>query len=160
MQNQGQLYALTTVVIGAAVALGFIVYFVDPQHLRVGLAWLMLVPIVLGGARLGVAEHALRFLNPTRSARRFLPLRGHVEDLLEQIRRVNGVAVDARCGIRAQAEASEMMDSIEERLMALVGEIRTAAGVEGPRDTPTARGFRHGRRPEEHATLSEVASVS
>ena len=160
MQGRSQLYALTTVVIGATVALGFIVYFVDAQHVRAGFAWLMVIPIVLGGARLGVAEDAMRRRNPTRDARRFLPLRGHVDDLLEQIRRINGIAVDARCGIRVQAEASEMMDSIEERLMALVGEIRTAAGVEGPRDTPTARGFRHGRRPEEHATLSEVASVS
>ena len=132
MQTRKLSYILAATVLAAIIAHGYLVYFVDVTQLRLSLAWLTLTPIVLGGARLGVAEHTLRLVNPARYPRRFVRLRGRVEELLGEIRRLNWIALDARRGVREQGEAVEMMDAIEERLIALIGEIRASAGVERP----------------------------
>lgn len=72
--------------------------------------------------------------------RRFIRLRSYVEQFLEQVRHLHRLAVDADRGVRDRASADEEMDEIEQRLLTLVRDIRSAAGVEEYRTSgPTAR---------------------
>ncbi len=60
--------------------------------------------------------------------RRFVALRGQVGQLLDEIRRLNWMAVDAERGFRSREAALQEMDRIEGRLKALIQEIRITAG--------------------------------
>jgi hypothetical protein len=70
-------------------------------------------------------------------------LRRRVDQLLEEVRRLNWLAVDADRGFRAREEAIAEMDAIEARLREIIAEIRKAAGEISPEaasDTPPPLG--------------------
>ena len=60
--------------------------------------------------------------------RQFSDMRSHVVLLLDEVRRLNWMAVDEDRGFRDQDQATEEMDAIEKRLRTPVGEIRRTAG--------------------------------
>lgn len=132
MHSKREMYALAAVLVTSYTALAFVLFFVNAPQVRAGVGLLLVLPLMLSGARMGLVEEAMKHLTPARYPRRFLRLRSHVEVLLGEIRRLNGIAVDARQGVRDQAEANTMMDAIERRLITLIAEIRASAGEPDP----------------------------
>lgn len=132
MQEKQQFQILAVVLVVSYTALAAALYFVHTPHVRLGLGLLAVLPMLLSSVRLSVIEHALKYVQPHRYPRRFWRLRECVDDVLGEIRRLNRIAVDVQQGVRAQEEASEMMDEIEERLIGLIGDIRASAGEESP----------------------------
>lgn len=72
--------------------------------------------------------------------RRFTRLRSQVQQLLDEIRRLNWMAVDAERGFRDPEQAAEEMDKIEDRLNKLIAEIRSTAGQLSPETQPSSGG--------------------
>ncbi|NIQ55088.1 MAG: hypothetical protein GWN71_17355 [Gammaproteobacteria bacterium] len=64
--------------------------------------------------------------------RRFVRLRAQVQQLLDEIRRLNWMAVDAERGFRDRETAAEEMDAIEDRLKDMIADIRSTAGQMTP----------------------------
>ena len=58
----------------------------------------------------------------------FRELRSHVVLLLEHVRRLNWVAVDAERGFRDRDEAMREMDAIESEIRDMISDVRKAAG--------------------------------
>ncbi len=103
----------------------------DPAA-RLALGLLLLAPIVWASARLGVVE-LLTESQPDRvHKRRFTQLRNQVQQLLDEIRRMNWMAVDAERGFRSRETAIKEMDAIEVRLREIIQHIRTTAGQMTP----------------------------
>lgn len=155
MQTKREMYALTMVLVSSYTALALVLYFVSAPPTRAVVGLLLIVPLMLSGARMGFVEEAMKHVNPARYPRRFLRLRSMVEKLLGEIRRLNAIAVDARQGVREQAEANEAMDAIEQRLVALIAEIRASAGEPDPSVIAMERG--EDGAPKAPPALSEVA---
>ena len=64
----------------------------------------------------------------TSRGRVFRELRSQVVLLLEQVRRLNWIAVDAERGFRNQDEATREMDDIEDKIRGIITDVRRAAG--------------------------------
>ncbi len=62
-------------------------------------------------------------------SRRYHRLRGAVSVFIDEVKRLNWLAVDASRGLREETKVQGEMDAIEDRLHGLVGEIRAAAGI-------------------------------
>jgi hypothetical protein len=58
----------------------------------------------------------------------FRELRSQVVLLLEQVRRLNWIAVDAERGFRNQDDAMREMDQIEDEIREIITDVRRAAG--------------------------------
>ncbi len=105
-----------------------VLYFpVDPsQRVVVGL---LLVPVILWtGIQLeAVAMVTTRDRFASRG-RVFRDLRSQVVMLLEQVRRLNWIAVDAERGFRDQDSAMREMDAIEDQIRVIITDVRQAAG--------------------------------
>ena len=105
-----------------------VLYFpVDPTpRLVIGL---LLVPVMLWAAiRLeidGILVTQNRWAYPGRV---FRELRSQVVMLLEQVRRLNWIAVDAERGFRNQDDAMREMDEIEGEIRQIITDVRRAAG--------------------------------
>ena len=50
---------------------------------------------------------------------------------MDEIKRLNGLGIDVRRGVRSEEATRQEMDAIEARLKSLVSEIRQVAGIEG-----------------------------
>ena len=102
-------------------------YPVDPApRLIIGL---LLVPIILWAAiRLEVNGILMTQSRWASRGRIFRELRSHVVLLLEQVRRLNWIAVDAERGFRNQDEATREMDEIEEEIREIITDVRRVAG--------------------------------
>lgn len=107
---------------------------VDDPWLRLSLGLLLLALIVWASARLGVVDLVMQSPAERVHKRRFVRLRSQVQQLLDEIRRLNWMAVDAERGFRSREKALREMDRIEERLKDLIAEIRTTAGQISPSD--------------------------
>ncbi len=105
-----------------------VLYFpVNPaQRVVVGL---LLVPVILWtGIRLeamAMAEGQDRWASRGRV---FRELRSQVVLLLEHVRRLNWIAVDAERGFRDRDEAMREMDAIEDEIRDMISDVRRAAG--------------------------------
>ncbi len=92
---------------------------------------LLLVPIILwAGIRLEVNEMLPQRRWESRG-RVFRELRSQVTLLLEQVRRLNWIAVDAERGFRNQDDAMREMDEIEDEIREIITDVRRAAGRPG-----------------------------
>ena len=107
---------------------GAVIYFMANPLLRLVLGILLLAPIIFAGSRLGVVDHFLSVVSPTIHPRRHTRMRALVDHFLEEIRRLNSLAMDRRLGVRSPEKTDEMLDSLENKLVELVGQIRGAAG--------------------------------
>jgi hypothetical protein len=131
---------LVAAVVGESAAL----YFVDDPSWRLALGLLALAVVVWSAARVGVTDFLSRSPVDHVYQRRFIRLRSQVQTLLDEIRRMNWMAVDAERGFRDREEALREMDSIVHRLKDLVEDIRRTAGQMSPdaetaaEDEPTA----------------------
>ena len=102
-------------------------YPVDPApRLIIGL---LLVPIILwAGIRLEVDGMLATQSRWASRGRVFRELRSQVVLLLEQVRRLNWIAVDAERGFRNQDDATREMDEIENEIREIITDVRRAAG--------------------------------
>lgn len=123
--------AILFIALAAVVA---VLLAVEEPMARLALGLLLLAPIVWASARLGVVELVTQSPAERVHKRRFVRLRSQVQQLLDEIRRLNWMAVDAERGFRSREKALAEMDRIEERLKDLIAEIRTTAGQISPSD--------------------------
>jgi hypothetical protein len=90
---------------------------------------LLLVPIMLwAGIRFEVTAMVANRSRWTSRGRVFRELRSQVVLLLEHVRRLNWIAVDAERGFRNQDEAMREMDDIESDIRNIITDVRRAAG--------------------------------
>jgi len=105
-----------------------ILYFPMDQAPRV-IIGLVLLPVMLWS---GIRLEAMAMLtNQDRWASRgrvFRELRSQVVMLLEHVRRLNWIAVDAERGFRDRDEAMREMDAIEDEIRNMISDVRRAAG--------------------------------
>ena len=118
---------VTGVLLDAAV-----LYFPVDQGLRLIIGLLLLPVIVLPGIRLELTEALADNDRWASRGRVFRELRSQVVLLLEQVRRLNWVAVDAERGFRDQDEAMVETDKIEEAMREIISDVRKAAGKPTP----------------------------
>ncbi len=116
------------VLIAALVGEGVVLYFVESPATRLSLGLLLLAPIVWTSSRIGLLELITHSAAERVYKRRFIRLRAQVQQLLDEIRRLNWMAVDAAQGFRDRDNALQEMDIIETRLKELVQQIRRTAG--------------------------------
>ncbi len=116
------------VLIAALVGEGVVLYFVESPATRLSLGLLLLAPIVWTSSRIGLLELITHSAAERVYKRRFIRLRAQVQQLLDEIRRLNWMAVDAARGFRDRDNALQEMDIIETRLKELVQQIRRTAG--------------------------------
>ncbi len=102
-------------------------YPVDPApRLIIGL---LLIPIILwAGIRLEVNGMLANESRWASRGRVFRELRSQVVLLLEHVRRLNWIAVDAERGFRNQDDAMREMDEIENEIREIITDVRRAAG--------------------------------
>ena len=116
------------VLIAAVLLDAVVLYFpVDPApRLIIGL---LLIPIILwAGIRFEVLAMVAGQSRWTSRGRVFRELRSQVVLLLEQVRRLNWIAVDTERGFRNQDEATREMDDIEDEIRGIITDVRRAAG--------------------------------
>ena len=106
-----------------------VLYFVENPGQRLALGMALLLPIVWMIARTRVVE-AISKLPIVIRRRQYSEMRKHVVLFMDEVKRLNWMAVDADRGFRSQDEATNEMDAIEKRLLGLVSEIRATAGRE------------------------------
>ena len=127
MSSWSRTFYLVALVLGVLLD-ALVLYFpVDPApRLIIGL---LLIPIILwSGIRFEVTTMDG---SPSRWATRgrvFRELRSQVVLLLEHVRRLNWIAVDAERGFRNQEEAMHEMDEIENEIREIITDVRQAAG--------------------------------
>ncbi len=119
-----ELVVLVVALVGQAVVL----YYVDTPLTRLSFGLFLLAPIVWASSRLGILELITHTRAERVYKRRFVRLRSQVQQLLDEVRRLNWMAVDADRGFRNRKQALKEMDRIEERLRELIQQIRDAAG--------------------------------
>lgn len=105
-----------------------VLYFVHDAAARLSIGLLLIAPIVWLASRLGLSDLITQSPSARVHKRRFVRLRGQVQLLLDEIRRLNWMAVDAERGFRNREKALREMDMIEQRLKELIQEIRSTAG--------------------------------
>ena len=128
------------VLMGAVLADAAVLYFpVNPaQRVVVGL---LLVPVMLWT---GIQLEAMAMVTSrdrwASRGRVFRELRSQVVLLLEQVRRLNWIAVDAQRGFRDQDGAMREMDIIEDEIREIITDVRRAAGrANAEPETPLIR---------------------
>lgn len=122
------LSVLVTAVVGNASAL----YFPTDPNQRLLLGLLLLPMILWAGTRLEVMEILANQARWASRGRVFRELRSQVVLLLEQVRRLNWIAVDAERGYRDRDEAMREMDAIEDEIRGIITDVRRAAGRSAP----------------------------
>ena len=110
----------------AVLQLAAVLYFMEDRSLRLLVGLVLLVPIgwVLTRTHVFSAIQSL----PVIRKRKYLKMRGQVVLMLAEVRRLNGLAVDADRGFRSRAEADKEMDVIERRIVEILSNVRHHAG--------------------------------
>jgi hypothetical protein len=85
--------------------------------------------IVEHARTLSLAELAVRYRRAVAERRRFHGLRHVTQEVLGQIRYLNKVATSMRAGLLDLEQAASEIDSTEQRLHEMVGQLRLFAGV-------------------------------
>lgn len=120
------------ILVAALIANGAVLYFVTDPATRLSLGLLLLALVVWAASKVGVVDMVTQLPAERVHKRRFTRLRSQVQQLLDEIRRLNWMAVDAERGFRSRETALGEMDRIEGRLKDLIEEIRSTAGQMSP----------------------------
>ncbi|MEE8519715.1 MAG: hypothetical protein V3S83_00035 [Gemmatimonadota bacterium] len=126
------------ILVAALIANALVLVYLDDWVARLALGLFLLAPIVWASARLGVVELLMQIQTDKVHKRRFTRLRNQVQQLLDEIRRLNWMAVDAERGFRNREKALTEMDAIEQRLKEIIQHIRTTAGQFSPEEERAA----------------------
>ena len=127
MSALSRTFYLAVLIVGVLLDAVVLYYPVDPTpRLIIGL---LLIPIILWAALRLEVDGMLAPENRWASRGRvFRELRSQVVLLLEQVRRLNWIAVDAERGFRNPDDAMREMDEIEDEIREIIGDVRRAAG--------------------------------
>ncbi|MEJ2240036.1 MAG: hypothetical protein P8X82_17225 [Gemmatimonadales bacterium] len=131
-RHTGQAILLASALAVALVANATVIYFVTAPTTRLGLALLLLAMMMWLAARLGVVSRIAQSLSKGYKRRRYVKLRGVVDQFLEEVRRLNWAAAGAERGFRTKDEAVKDLEAMENRLHDLVKQIRSSAGFSTP----------------------------
>jgi hypothetical protein len=114
----------------AVIGFGLSLYFVDDPATRVGAGLLFLAAIIWAAGRLRVVEIVLESvrIEPVKERRRHRNLRTTVDLLIDDVRRLNGLSIDAARGFRDRDAAAKEMESIETHMIDVIKQIRAIAG--------------------------------
>ena len=126
-----QTVMLAAVLAVAVVGFGLALYFVDDPPSRVGAGLLFLAAIIWAAGRLRVVEIVLESvrIDPVEERRKHRNLRATVDLLIDDVRRLNGLAIDANRGFRDRDAAAKEMESIETHMVDVIKQIRSKAGL-------------------------------
>ncbi len=115
----------------AVVGFGLALYFVQDPASRLGAGLLFLAAIIWAAGRLRVVEFVLEMVHiaPVEERRKHHNLRATVDLLIDDVRRLNGLAIDANRGFRDRDAAMKEMESIESHMMDLIKQVRAKAGL-------------------------------
>jgi hypothetical protein len=115
----------------AVIGLGLALYFVDDPATRVGAGLLFLAVIIWVAGRLRVVEMVLDSvrIDSVEERRKHRNLRATVDLLIGDVRRLNGLAIDANRGFRDREAAMKEMESIETHMIDVIKQIRAKAGL-------------------------------
>ncbi len=133
------------ILVAALIANGAVLYFGTDPAARLSLGLLLLALVVWAASKLGVVDLVTQLPAERVHKRRFTRLRSQVQQLLDEIRRLNWMAVDAERGFRSRETALGEMDQIEGRLKDLIEEIRSTAGQMSP-ETESSPGSEEGQK--------------
>ena len=134
-----------------------VLYFVSNPMVRAVVGVLLIFPIVWIVIRTNTVE-TISDIPDANKKRRFKGLRAQVVQLLDEIRRLNWLAVDAERGFRNRDAAMHEMDRIENRLKDIISEIRRTAGQSAAEPEPGVEGL--GAETEEGADESATPTVA
>lgn len=126
-----QTILLAVALVVAVIGLGLALYFVEDPATRVGSGLLFLAAIIWMAGRLRVVEIVLDSVRvePAEERRRHRNLRATVDLLIDDVRRLNGLAIDANRGFRDRDAAMKEMESIETHMIDVIKQIRAKAGL-------------------------------
>ncbi len=147
---------------GAVLVEAAVLYFVDDPMTRAVVGVLLIFPIVWIVARTStvVMTSDIPDIPDSDKKRHFKGLRSRVAQLLDEIRRLNGMAVDAERGFRDRDQAMREMDRIESRLKEIISEIRSAAGQSaGEPEAGVERLAPEAEKNEGDSTMPEEAAI-
>ncbi|HSM18144.1 MAG TPA: hypothetical protein VK845_14260 [Gemmatimonadales bacterium] len=115
----------------AVIGLGLTLYYVEDPATRVGAGLLFLAAIIWAAGRLRVVEMVLESvrIEPAEERRRHRNLRSTVDLLIADVRRLNGLAIDATRGFRDSGAAMKEMETIENHMVDVIKQIRAKAGL-------------------------------
>ena len=117
-----------TVLISAVLLNAVVLYFPVDAVVRL-IIGLLLVPVILwAGIRYEITAMVASESRWTSRGRVFRDLRSQVVVLLEHVRRLNWIAVDAERGFREKDDAMREMDEIEDEIREMIHSVRKAAG--------------------------------
>lgn len=126
-RNAANVIVVTIVVVGLA-AQAAILYYVEEPGLRLPAGLVALLPVMwalVWGARQGLTEEPL---TAPLHKRRYLKLRAKVQQMIDEVTRLNWTMVDGKRGLRPPDEVKKDADVIEQRLHTIIQEIRESAG--------------------------------
>jgi hypothetical protein len=127
-----QMLLLATSLGVALIGIAAVLYYGESPATRLGMGLLLLAVIMWVSARLGVVSRIAQSLSKGYKRRRYLKLRGTVDQFLEEVRRLNWAAAGKARGFRSEDEAARDLDALEKRMHELVGKIRDSAGHASP----------------------------
>ena len=127
MSPWSRTFYLTALVLGVLLDAVVLYFPVDAApRLIIGL---LILPIILwSGIRFEITALDANQSRWATRGRVFRELRSQVVLLLEHVRRLNWIAVDAERGFRNQDEAMREMDDIENEIREIITDVRRAAG--------------------------------
>jgi len=126
-RNAANVIVVTIMVVGLTAQAG-ILYYIEEPGLRLPAGLLSLLPVMwalVWGSRQGLAEEPL---TAPLHKRRYLKLRAKVQQMIDEVTRLNWTMVDGKRGLRPPDEVRKDADVIEERLVNIIKEIRESAG--------------------------------
>lgn len=110
----------------------YIIFFLFNPWLRLVLSLPLFLPIVWLASHLGLVELLVDLPRRKVRDRRFPSLRRNVVLLLDEVRRLNWLVVDRDRGFRDQGTVETEIETTEQRLGEVLGEILKAAGRASP----------------------------
>jgi len=126
-RNAANVIVVTIMVVGLTAQAG-ILYYIEEPGLRLPAGLLSLLPVMwalVWGSRQGLTEEPL---TAPLHKRRYLKLRAKVQQMIDEVTRLNWTMVDGKRGLRPPDEVRKDADVIEERLVNIIKEIRESAG--------------------------------
>ena len=122
-----------TLFVVAVIIEGVILLFVEPAGNRLLFGMLTLLPImwpvVWATGHFGYFGIAAKDLSDPSQRRKFLRLRALTAQLIENIRRLNWLSVDALRGLRRSEDIASDLDAVKRRLHEIVDRLPEAAGL-------------------------------
>lgn len=122
--------------IAAIIVEGVVLFFVEPPGLRLffGLTLLLPImwPVIWMTRHFGLLGQVTEIVTDPSRRRQFLKLRSLTVQFIEDVKRLNWLAFDAKRKVRNDADIAADLEAVTRRLHALVDQMPAAAGLGEP----------------------------